>query len=92
MGDEIFLVLKLIDDEQFALAGTVVWVTPADAQSSRTRGVGVEFKGPEGKRPARTSDGVAGGFRYPAWGHAYALIYGRYRVMLIDSHCHVGLS
>ena len=50
MGDEIFLVLKLIDDEQFALAGTVVWVTPADAQSSRTRGVGVEFKGPEGKR------------------------------------------
>ena len=50
MGDEIFLVLKLIDDEQFALAGTVVWVTPADAQSSRTKGVGVQFKGPEGKR------------------------------------------
>ncbi|MEK9743132.1 MAG: PilZ domain-containing protein [Gammaproteobacteria bacterium] len=50
MGDEVFLVLKLLGGEQFALAGTVVWITPSGAQSSRTKGVGVQFKGPEGGR------------------------------------------
>ncbi|MEK9943257.1 MAG: PilZ domain-containing protein [Gammaproteobacteria bacterium] len=50
MGDEVFLVLKLLGDEQFALAGIVVWITPSGAQSSRTKGVGVQFKGPEGAR------------------------------------------
>ena len=30
------------------LAATVVWMTPAGAQSSRTKGVGVQFKGQDG--------------------------------------------
>ena len=50
MGDEVFLVLKLLGAEEYALAGTVVWITPAGAQSSRTKGVGVQFKGPDGVR------------------------------------------
>ena len=48
MGDEVFLVVKLLGEEQYALAATVVWMTPAGAQSSRTKGVGVQFKGPDG--------------------------------------------
>ena len=45
MGDEVFLVLKLLGSEQFAVAGTVAWLTPSGAQSSRTKGIGVHFKG-----------------------------------------------
>ena len=50
MGDEVFLVVKLLGEEQYALAATVVWMTPAGAQSSRTKGVGVHFKGPDGAK------------------------------------------
>ena len=48
MDDEVFLVVKLLGEEQYALAATVVWMTPAGAQSSRTKGVGVQFKGQDG--------------------------------------------
>ena len=48
MGDEVFLVVKLLGEEQYALAATVVWMTPTGAQSSRTKGVGVQFKGQDG--------------------------------------------
>ena len=50
MGDEVFLVVKLLGKEQYALAATVVWMTPAGAQGSRTKGVGVHFKGPDGAK------------------------------------------
>jgi len=60
MGDEVFLVLKLLGDEQFALAGAVVWITPSGAQSSRTKGVGVQFKGPEGARLRERIDELIG--------------------------------
>lgn len=50
MGDEVFLVLKLLETEQFAVAGTVAWLTPAGAQSSRTKGIGVHFKGADAEK------------------------------------------
>lgn len=50
MGDEVFLVLKLLESEQFAVAGTVAWLTPSGAQSSRTKGIGVHFKGADGEK------------------------------------------
>ena len=50
MGDEVFLVVKLLGEEQYALAATVAWMTPVGAQGSRTRGVGVHFKGPDGSK------------------------------------------
>ena len=50
MGDEVFLVLKLLESEQFAVAGTVAWLTPSGAQSSRTKGIGVHFKGTDGQK------------------------------------------
>ena len=44
LGDEIFLVLQLMDEpERIPVAGKVVWVTPSDAEGNRTVGVGVQF-------------------------------------------------
>ena len=61
MGDEVFLVVKLLGEEQYALAATVVWMTPTGAQSSRTKGVGVQFKGQDGvKLKDRIEELVAG--------------------------------
>ena len=44
IGDEIFLLLDLMDEPtKFQIAGTVVWVTPAGASQGRTQGIGVHF-------------------------------------------------
>ncbi len=70
MGDEVFLVVKLLGEEQYALAATIVWMTPAGAQSSRTKGVGVQFKGPDGaKLNDRIKELVAGATQQSAATH-----------------------
>ena len=70
MGDEVFLVVKLLGEEQYALAATVVWMTPAGAQSSRTRGVGVQFKGHDGaKLKGRIEELVVGATQQSAATH-----------------------
>lgn len=44
MGDEVFLLLKLLDDpEKIPVAGKVVWITPPSAQGNKTAGIGVQF-------------------------------------------------
>ncbi|MEA3276964.1 MAG: PilZ domain-containing protein [Pseudomonadota bacterium] len=44
IGDEIFLLLRLMDEsERIPVAGKVVWVTPESAEGDRTVGVGVQF-------------------------------------------------
>ena len=44
LGDEVFLLLTLLDDGQkLAVPGKVVWVTPAGANNNRNQGVGIEF-------------------------------------------------
>lgn len=44
IGDEIFLILDLMDESaKFHIAGQVVWVTPAGATQGRTQGIGVHF-------------------------------------------------
>lgn len=44
MGDEVFLLLKLLDDpEKIPVAGKVVWITPPGAQGNKTAGIGVQF-------------------------------------------------
>ncbi|MDQ7988631.1 MAG: PilZ domain-containing protein [Candidatus Dactylopiibacterium sp.] len=48
-GDEVFMLLQLMDDPQkLAVKGKVVWFTPANAQNSKTQGVGVQFEPDEG--------------------------------------------
>ena len=61
MGDEVFLVVKLLGEEQYALAATVVWMT---------KGVGVQFKGPDGaKLKDRIEELVAGATQQSAATH-----------------------
>lgn len=44
MSDEIFILLKLLDDPgEYAVVGKVVWITPAVAQNKRVRGIGLQF-------------------------------------------------
>lgn len=44
IGDEIYLILSLMDDgSKYPLAGKVAWVTPAGANNNRAQGIGVHF-------------------------------------------------
>lgn len=44
LGDEVFLLLQLLDDaEKLPVAGKVVWLTPAGAQGNKAAGIGVQF-------------------------------------------------
>ncbi len=44
LGDEVFMLLTLMDDPaKLAVAGKVVWITPAGAQNNRTQGIGIRF-------------------------------------------------
>jgi type IV pilus assembly protein PilZ len=44
LGEEIFLLLTLMQDEQrYRVAGKVVWITPAGAGNHHTQGFGVHF-------------------------------------------------
>ena len=51
LGEEIFLLLTLMQDEQrYRLAGKVAWITPAGAGNHHTQGFGVHFPGDEAGR------------------------------------------
>ncbi len=53
LGDDIFLVLQLLDDpESLPIAGKVVWVTPPGAEGNRSIGIGIQF-GDQDKGAAR---------------------------------------
>jgi type IV pilus assembly protein PilZ len=53
-GDEVFMLLQLMDDpERLAVKGKVTWVTPANAQNSKTQGIGVQFAPDEGGNVAK---------------------------------------
>ncbi len=44
LGDEVFLLLTLMDnDDKTPVAGKVVWINPKGAQGSRPAGIGVHF-------------------------------------------------
>ena len=44
LGDEVFLLLALPDDQdRIPVAGRVVWVTPAHARNGRLPGIGVQL-------------------------------------------------
>lgn len=54
LGDEVFLLLTLMDDPQkFSLQGKVVWLTPGGANNNRAQGVGVEFSDDEASVQAK---------------------------------------
>lgn len=48
MGDDIYLILSLMDDSgKYPVAGKVVWVTPAAANHNKAQGIGVQFPADE---------------------------------------------
>jgi type IV pilus assembly protein PilZ len=52
MGDEVFMLCALMEEpERIPVTGTVAWITPANAESNRARGIGVQFK--DRDNPAR---------------------------------------
>jgi len=54
LGDEIFVLLTLMEEStKLPIAGTVVWVTPLDAQGNKTQGIGVHFGDDETGRAAK---------------------------------------
>jgi len=54
LGDEVFLLLTLLDDTQkLAIPGKVAWLTPAGANNNRTQGIGIEFAADDTCKQAR---------------------------------------
>ncbi|MEO7493916.1 MAG: PilZ domain-containing protein [Massilia sp.] len=54
LGDEIYLILALMDDPQkYPIAGKVAWVTPAAANNNKAQGIGVHFPDDETGTRAR---------------------------------------
>lgn len=48
IGDEIYLILTLIDDPtKYPIAGKVVWITPPGAANNKAQGIGVHFSADE---------------------------------------------
>jgi type IV pilus assembly protein PilZ len=54
IGDEIYLILSLMDDpNKYPIAGKVAWITPASAANNKAQGVGVHFPADESGQKAR---------------------------------------
>jgi len=43
LGDEVFLLLTLLNGEKSPVAGKVVWINPKDSSGGRPSGIGVHF-------------------------------------------------
>jgi type IV pilus assembly protein PilZ len=51
LGDDVYVLLTLPDDPQrYPVSGTVAWITPDKAASSRAQGVGILFPKHENSR------------------------------------------
>jgi type IV pilus assembly protein PilZ len=63
IGDEVFMLLTIMDDpNKIPVAGTVVWVTPANCQGNKAQGIGVHFSDDEsGHAAKRRIEGLLGG-------------------------------
>ncbi|GJL80990.1 MAG: hypothetical protein DHS20C01_06240 [marine bacterium B5-7] len=62
MGDEIFLLLRLLDSpENISVSGKIVWITPEGAMGNRAEGIGIQFTGPEAGKIRSKIEGILGG-------------------------------
>lgn len=54
LGDEIYLILGLMDDpNKYPIAGTVAWLTPPAANNNKAQGIGVHFPNDESGQRAK---------------------------------------
>ena len=64
LGDEVFLLLKLMDDaDKLPVAGKVVWITPAGAQGNKPAGIGVQFNADNNMARDRIETHLAGALK-----------------------------
>lgn len=64
LGDEVFLLLKLMDDpEKIPVAGKVIWITPKGAQGNKAAGIGVQFTGDDQTARNRIETHLAGALK-----------------------------
>ncbi|WP_221795074.1 PilZ domain-containing protein [Oceanobacter mangrovi] len=64
LGDEVFLLLKLMDDpDKLPVAGKVVWITPNGAQGNKPAGIGVQFTGDSAMARDRIETHLAGAMK-----------------------------
>jgi type IV pilus assembly protein PilZ len=63
LGDEIFMLLTLMDEpSRLPVAGSVVWITPDGSQGNKTQGIGVQFSGDESGQLVRQKiESILGG-------------------------------
>jgi type IV pilus assembly protein PilZ len=54
LGEEVFLLLSLLEDEKFPVTGKVIWVTPVGASGLKSPGIGVQFSDNSDMEQART--------------------------------------
>jgi type IV pilus assembly protein PilZ len=44
LGDEVFILLNLMEEtDRIPVSGTVIWITPRNAEGYRSNGIGVQF-------------------------------------------------
>ncbi len=43
IGDDVFMILTLDQDERMPITGKVIWITPKGSQGGRSQGIGVQF-------------------------------------------------
>jgi len=54
LGDEIYLILSLMDDpNKYPIAGKVAWITPPAANNNKAQGIGVHFPDDESGHRAK---------------------------------------
>jgi type IV pilus assembly protein PilZ len=54
LGDEIYLILSLMDDpNKYPIAGKVAWITPPAANNNKAQGIGVHFPDDESGQRAK---------------------------------------
>jgi len=63
IGDEVFMLISLMNEPaKLPIAGTVAWITPANAQNNKTQGIGVHFNNDEnGAEAKRKIENLLGG-------------------------------
>ena len=55
IGDEIYLILSLMDDTaKYPIVGKVAWITPATANNNKAQGIGVHFPNDDSSIRLRT--------------------------------------
>jgi len=61
LGDDVFLLLNLMEEpDKIPVAGKIVWITPAGAQSGRAAGIGIQLEAGENPLKAKIETYLAG--------------------------------